>query len=57
MSAVLSSAAPDLIEFVVGFRQWELREGGLVSPFTREPWSGALLTARCRAGELEEKRA
>jgi hypothetical protein len=43
-----SAAAPDLIEPVVGFRYWELRDGALWSLFDREPWHGTVLSAECR---------
>lgn len=40
--------APDLIEPVVGFRKWMLREDGeLVSPLAGVVWSGEPLRARC----------
>jgi len=44
---LLLSRAPDLVEPVVGFRQW--RAGGLAlsSLFHETPWPGAELTASC----------
>lgn len=41
--------APDLVEPVVGFRQWQLDGCGLRSMRYDEPWRHATLTARCRA--------
>ena len=39
--------APDLIEALVGFRNWRLIEGTLTSPHTRVSWHEPLLCARC----------
>lgn len=47
--------APDLIEPVVGFRQWRLRgDGVLRSMIFDEPWPTAALTARCRIEDHPE---
>jgi hypothetical protein len=43
-------AAPDLIEPVIGYRQWRLREDRLRSPFRDETWEGAELHADCDHG-------
>lgn len=42
--------APDLIEPVVGFRQWRLRDDRLLSLAVDELWGESTLVARCRAG-------
>ena len=39
--------APDLIEPVVGFRNWRLIDGVLVSPHSGVEWQEPLLCARC----------
>jgi hypothetical protein len=39
--------APDLIEPVIGFRQWRVRDGRLYSPFTGDAWDETELRARC----------
>ena len=41
------TAAPDLIEAVVGFRNWRLIDGALTSPNTGVAWHEPLLCARC----------
>jgi hypothetical protein len=43
-------AAPDLIEPVIGFRQWRLRDDRLCSPFRDEPWDDVELHAGCDHG-------
>lgn len=47
--AVLDTA-PDLVEYVVGFRQWRLDGDGLRSLHRPDPWLSATLTARCPLG-------
>jgi hypothetical protein len=42
--------APDLIEPVVGFRQWRLTDGGLRSLTRDQTWREATLVAYCPAG-------
>jgi hypothetical protein len=42
--------APDLIEPVIGFRQWRMAGEGLLSIGCDERWPEATLVARCRAG-------
>jgi hypothetical protein len=41
--------APDLIEAVIGFRQWRLADDGLRSIACDELWYGPEMVARCRA--------
>jgi len=43
--------APDLVEPVVGFRQWRAGELALSSLFNDTPWPSAELTARCDLGD------
>jgi hypothetical protein len=52
MSALteLQSSAPDLVEPVVGFRQWRLAGRSLSSLYSDEQWRGAELRARCTVG-------
>jgi hypothetical protein len=42
--------APDLIEPVLGFRQWAILQGALRSPLSGVPWETAELHASCAAG-------
>lgn len=42
--------APDLIEAVVGFRQWRLNGDTVRSLFQDDVWAGATLTAFCSTG-------
>ncbi len=42
---------PDLIEPVIGFRQWRLADDGLLSLTVDELWQRPTLQARCRLGE------
>jgi hypothetical protein len=42
-------AAPDLIEPVIGYRQWRLRGGALCSPYFDMSWRRGVNTARCAA--------
>jgi hypothetical protein len=46
----LPMQAPDLIEPVIGYRQWRVAEGGLVSIACDEVWREPTLDARCRVG-------
>jgi len=39
--------APDLIEPVIGFRNWRLIDGVLTSPYSGVAWEEPLLCARC----------
>ena len=39
--------APDLIEPVIGYRAWRLRDGELFSPYVEVAWSGGPLRAEC----------
>jgi hypothetical protein len=47
--------APDLIEPVIGFRQWRMAADGLLSIACDERWHGTRLVARCLAGRHEEE--
>jgi GNAT superfamily N-acetyltransferase len=42
--------APDLIDPVIGFRQWRLVQGGLCSPFSDVRWDEAVVDAVCPLG-------
>jgi len=44
--------APDLIEPVVGYRQWRLRDGALWSPYFEMRWKRGVNTARCAADRV-----
>jgi hypothetical protein len=44
---VAAATAPDLIEPVVGFRNWHLIDGVLTSPYSGVAWDEPLLCARC----------
>jgi hypothetical protein len=44
---VAEPAAPDLIEPIVGFRNWRLMDGVLASPHSGVPWHEPVLCARC----------
>ena len=48
-----SPPAPDLIEPVVGFRNWRIVDGTLTSPYAGTAWHEPLLCARCLGGEHE----
>jgi hypothetical protein len=41
---------PDLIEPVIGFRQWSVRGDRLYSPFRGDVWEDVELTASCACG-------
>jgi hypothetical protein len=47
----LPPAAPDLIEPLVGFRNWRVIDGVLTSPHSGVAWHEPLLCARCLAGD------
>jgi hypothetical protein len=49
--------APDLFEPVVGYRQWRIQDGGLVSPFVGERWHAGVNAARCARDAAHEERA
>jgi len=44
-------SAPDLMEAVVGFRQWRLAAPTLTSLYSEVPWPRAELRARCKMGD------
>lgn len=44
-------SAPDLIDPIVGFRQWRLAGSHLVSLFNDTRWRRVTLTARCDGGD------
>jgi hypothetical protein len=46
-STALGARAPDLVEPVIGYRQWRLHDGTLCSPFVDYPWRRGVNTARC----------
>jgi len=48
--SVSDSSAPDLVDPIVGFRQWRLSERALWSPYSGVRWSTAELRATCTAG-------
>jgi hypothetical protein len=48
---------PDLIEPVIGFRQWRLAGKGLMSIACNEMWREPTLVARCRAAGHPRERA
>jgi hypothetical protein len=48
--SVSDGAAPDLVDPIVGFRQWRLAEGALWSLYSGVRWSTAELRATCTAG-------
>jgi hypothetical protein len=39
--------APDLIEPIVGFRNWRVVDGALTSPYSGAEWHESLMCARC----------
>jgi hypothetical protein len=43
--------APDLIEPVIGFRQWRLVDAALRSMFSKTAWVGREMAARCPEGD------
>ena len=45
-----SHRAPDLIEPLVGFRNWLVEGDALVSPYTPVVWREAVMCARCLGG-------
>jgi hypothetical protein len=48
--SVSDDAAPDLVDPIVGFRQWRISEGALWSLYSGVQWSTAELRATCTAG-------
>lgn len=44
--------APDLIDPIVGFRKWRLRDGELTSPYVHVAWSEPVVHAGCHRSEL-----
>jgi hypothetical protein len=52
MSVATPSAprAPDLIDPVIGYRHWRLRDGVLCSPFKDYAWGRGVNAARCANG-------
>jgi hypothetical protein len=52
MSALedLTGPVPDLVEPVLGFRQWSVRDDRLYSPFHGDVWEDVELAATCRSG-------
>jgi hypothetical protein len=48
--SVSDGAAPDLVDPIVGFRQWRLAEGALWSLYSGVRWSTAELRATCTEG-------
>jgi hypothetical protein len=42
-----AAAAPDLIEPLVGYRNWRLIDGVLTSPYSAVEWHEPLMCARC----------
>jgi hypothetical protein len=46
-----SPSAPDLIDPIVGYRQWRLAGGTLMSLFNDTRWRRLELTARCDGGD------
>jgi hypothetical protein len=48
--SVSDGAAPDLVDPIVGFRQWRLSKGSLWSLYSEVPWSTAELRATCSMG-------
>jgi hypothetical protein len=46
------TGAPDLIEPVLGFRKWRLREKRLMSPYVPVEWTERVLHASCHREDL-----
>jgi hypothetical protein len=44
------SVVPDLVEHVIGYRQWRIHDGALCSVHTWDRWTAAVMTATCSAG-------
>ena len=55
--SVSDGAAPDLIDPIVGFRQWRLSEGALWSLYGSVRWSTAELRAMCSRGRHDRSLA
>lgn len=51
MSASATTDSPDLIEPVIGFRQWRMGRTGLLSITCDAQWQLPTMTARCLAGD------
>jgi hypothetical protein len=49
------SVAPDLVVPLVGFRQWQMTDGALVSVYDGAPWPDGRLTARCDRGHAPDE--
>jgi hypothetical protein len=49
------SVAPDLVVPLVGFRQWRMTDGALVSVYDGAPWPDGRLTARCDQGHTPDE--
>ncbi len=47
----VTGPAPDLIDPIIGYRQWRLVGRGLTSLFNDTRWERAQLSARCDSGE------
>ena len=46
----LTSPAPDLIDPIIGYRQWRLVNSALTSMFNDTRWEGVQISARCDSG-------
>jgi hypothetical protein len=51
--AAAAARAPDLVEPLVGYRQWRLQDGTLHSPFAEYEWTRGVNTARCHVGHTD----
>jgi hypothetical protein len=49
-ATALTARAPDLVEPVIGYRQWRLHDDALWSPFVDYRWCRGTNTARCTVG-------
>jgi hypothetical protein len=49
-AAALAPRAPDLVEPVIGYRQWRQQDRTLWSPFVDFRWARGVNTARCGTG-------
>ncbi|HTU97622.1 MAG TPA: hypothetical protein VMF14_17370 [Solirubrobacteraceae bacterium] len=47
----LAEPAPDLIDPIIGYRQWRLVRGALTSLFNDTRWERVQLSARCHGGD------
>ena len=57
MSALETARAPDLVEPLIGYRQWRLHRTTLRSPFVDYEWVRGVNTARCDLGAPHAERA